>query len=236
MFIFFEGIIFFFAGLETVSTTISNALYCLILNPDYQAKLYDSLIEIYPKKDISYDNIKDAPLLDAAIKESQRLYPALNMLFRKCENPITINGYDFKKDDVVGIDVISLQNSEDYWEEPEKFRPERFLEKEFKIESDDSMLFLPFGAGPRACIASRMAFIQARFLLAQIILNYEVLRTKHTSVPPSYIRAPQQSAVRDLSLPLIANHWIVPRTHTLILLSRFQQYKSMVIGFRKREN
>ena len=140
-------IIFFFAGLETVSTTLSNALYCLILNPEYQQKLYNSLIEIYPNKEIEYETIKDAPLLDAIIKESQRIYPALNMLFRKCESPITIKGVDFLEGDVIGIDVLSLHNSEDYWPEPEKFRPERFLEKEFKIENDDSMTFLPFGAG-----------------------------------------------------------------------------------------
>ena len=48
---------------------------------------------------------------------------------------------------MIGIDIFSLQNSEDYWEEPEKFRPERFLEKDYKIESDDSMTFLPFGVG-----------------------------------------------------------------------------------------
>lgn len=50
----------------------------------------------------------------------------------------------------------------------------------------------PFDLGPRACIASRMAFIQARFLLAQIILNYEVYRTKSTTVPLRYLKAPQQ--------------------------------------------
>lgn len=192
-------------GLETVSTTLSNALYCLILNPDYQKRLFDSLIEIYPNKEIDYDNIRDAPLLDAVIKESQRLHPALNMLFRKCESPTTINGYDFKVNDVIAIDVFSLQNSEDYWEEPEKFRPERFLEQDYKIESDDRMTFLPFGVGPRACIASRMAFIQARFLLAQILLNYEVVRTEHTCVPPRYIVGPGQTTVSDFDLFCLAN-------------------------------
>lgn len=56
-------------------------------------------------------------------------------------------------------------------------------------------MFLLIDLGPRACIASRMAFIQAKFLLAQIILNYEVYRSEHTKVPPNYIRTPQQSSV-----------------------------------------
>lgn len=41
----------------------------------------------------------------------------------------------------------SLHNSEEYWKNPEKFYPERFLEKDFKIDGDESMTFLPFGAG-----------------------------------------------------------------------------------------
>ena len=45
---------------------------------------------------------------------------------------------------------FSLHNSEDYWTDPQRFYPERFLEKEFKIENDDSMTFLPFGAGEGA--------------------------------------------------------------------------------------
>lgn len=130
-----------------MSTTLSNALYCLILNPDYQQKLYDSLIEIYPKKDINYDNIKDSPLLDAIVKESQRLYPAINFLFRTCQSSCSIKNYSFQKGDVIGLDVYSLHNSEDYWPEPKKFRPERFLEKDVKIENDDSGVFMPFGAG-----------------------------------------------------------------------------------------
>lgn len=117
------------------------------MNPESQQKLYDSLIEIYPKKDIAYDNLKDAPMLSAVVKESQRLYPAINVLFRKCVTPATVKGYRFEKGDVIGIDVLSLHNSDEFWPEPEKFRPERFMEKEVKIENDDSMTFLPFGAG-----------------------------------------------------------------------------------------
>ena len=95
-----------------------------------------------------------------------------------------ISGFQFKTGDVVGIDVFSFHHSEDYWTAPEKFDPQRFLVKDFKIENDDSNVFMPFGAGPRACIASRMAFIESSFVLGQIILNYEIYRSSKTSVPP----------------------------------------------------
>lgn len=95
-----------------------------------------------------------------------------------------ICGFQFKTGDLAAIDVFSFHNSEDYWTEPEKFDPERFLGKEFKIENDDSNVFMPFGLGPRACVASRMAFIEAAFVIGQLVLNYEIYRTDKTSVPP----------------------------------------------------
>lgn len=43
--------------METVSFTISNALYCLMLHPEYQDRLYDELIALYPDKVRSFVTI-----------------------------------------------------------------------------------------------------------------------------------------------------------------------------------
>lgn len=104
-----------------------------------------------------------------------------------CEKDVEISGFQFKVGDAAAVDVYSFHNSEDYWTEPQTFQPERFLGKDFKIENDDSNVFLPFGAGPRACVASRMAFIESAYTLGQIILNYEVYRSSKTSVPPKVV-------------------------------------------------
>ena len=107
-----------------------------MLNPQYQERLYEELISLYPDKvrweekvfeegvwrkfskvaflirqssfsqTINYDNIKESPLLDAVLKESQRMFPALNMLFRVAENPIEIKGWKFEKGDLLAIDVF----------------------------------------------------------------------------------------------------------------------------------
>lgn len=138
-------VIFFFAGLETTSLTICNALYSLILNPEYQDKLYQDLIDLYPTKEITYENMGESKLLEAILQESQRQLPALNMLFRIAENPIQVKNLKIEANDVIGIDVFSLHNSPDHWENPERFYPERFLEKNVKFENDD--LFKPFGSG-----------------------------------------------------------------------------------------
>ena len=155
-----------------------------MLHPSEQEKMYEQMIAAYPDKKITYENINDAPILKAVLMESQRMRPAANMLFRVCEKDCEISGFQFKVGDAVGVDVYAMHNSEDYWTEPEKFQPERFMAKDFKIENDDSNVFLPFGSGPRACVAARFAFIESAYTLGQIILNYEVYRSSKTSVPP----------------------------------------------------
>lgn len=66
--------------------------------------------------------------------------------FRVAENPIEIKGVKIEAKEVVGIDVYSMHHSADYWgDDVDKFRPERFFEKDVKFENDD--IFRPFGSG-----------------------------------------------------------------------------------------
>lgn len=139
-----------FAGLETLATTISNTLYALALNPECQESLYNELSDLYPEPNsMSYENSRDSPLLEAVLKESQRITPVLSIMFRIAENPIAIKGVKFQAGDVVAIDVNGIHHNPEYWPSPDTFRPERFLEKEFKFVDDESSIFLPFGTGIR---------------------------------------------------------------------------------------
>ena len=140
-------LLFFFAGLETVSMTICNALYSLILNPECEQKLYEELIDLYPDKEIEYDHLKDSTYLDAVLKESQRMYPGVNGIVRIAENPIEIKGIKIEANQPVAIQVLNLHYNEDFWEEPKKFKPERFLVEGFTAENQDEIYFLPFGSG-----------------------------------------------------------------------------------------
>ena len=153
-------------------------LYCLVENPEYQDRLYGELIDLYPDKELNYENRQETPLLNAVLKESARRYPIINYLFRKAQGPMRIRNLNIQEGDVLGIDIFNLQNSPEYWEDAHLFKPERFLGKQF-INSD---VYLPFGSGPRTCVAARMAFLQCQYVLAKIILKYQIYKTKKTKL------------------------------------------------------
>ena len=172
-----------------------------MLHPEKQEKLYNELIDLYPNKEINYEQLKEANYLDAVLKESQRLYPAFNFIFRIAENAIEIKGLKIRANDAIGIDLLSLHYDKEFWgEDVKKFKPERFLDKDIKFENDDSMHFLPFGSGPRSCVAIRMASVQSKFVLAQLILNYQIYRSTHTDVPPKLVKSPQNRTFKELKL------------------------------------
>ena len=85
------------------------------------------------------------------ISESLRKYPTLSALTRVCtKSYITPTGHKIEKGDHVLIPVWSLQHDPNYFQDPDKFDPERF-------SSENKVLIkpfthLPFGEGPKACI------------------------------------------------------------------------------------
>ena len=191
-------VIFFFAGIETVAMTLSHALYCLATYPEEQQKLYADLKRLYPTGEIDYEHLHDSDLLEAFINESQRLYPALNRLTRVAENAIEIKGLRIDKGQAVGINVYALHMDPDFWSEPSRFQPERWLEPGFKAEDENAIHFAPFGAGIRKCVAARMATVQVKYLLMRIILSYEIFKTDRTQI--HYMKNPMAMTFTELLL------------------------------------
>ncbi|KAF3419837.1 hypothetical protein E2986_12541, partial [Frieseomelitta varia] len=82
---------FFVAGFETSSTTMTNALYELALNPDIQDKLRQEIDENFARNDgdFKYENVNDMKYLDKVYKETLRKYPPIGVLPRRAVRPYT---------------------------------------------------------------------------------------------------------------------------------------------------
>ncbi|CAL4058794.1 unnamed protein product, partial [Meganyctiphanes norvegica] len=106
--------------------------------------------------------------------ETQRMYPVGNLLERKCTKEYLLPGTNIKleKNRMVQIPVWSLQNDERFWKEPKKFNPDRFLpENKGDIVQGT---FLPFGLGPRNCIAMRFAQMELKIAVARLVQEFQL--------------------------------------------------------------
>ncbi|XP_046677665.1 probable cytochrome P450 6d5 [Homalodisca vitripennis] len=178
-------VIFLSAGSETVARTIGFTLFEISRHPDIQQKLQQEVDSVLSRhKDWSYDALKDMTYLDEVIQESQRIYNLLPMLMRECVRPYKVPDSDLiiEKGTLILIPVTGLHKDPQYYPEPCQFNPDRFKGNNFKPSST----FLPFGDGPRICIAMRFAVMEVKAGVAKVMSQYTVELSDKTQLPLQY--------------------------------------------------
>ena len=156
------------AGHETTATAIAWSLYWVHRYPQIKAKLVAEIASLgtNPKP----MEIAKLPFLDAVCKETLRIYPVAMLTFpRVVQEPMELMGYKLEIGQILMGCIYLLHQREDVYPEPRKFKPERFLEREFSAYE-----FFPFGGGKRRCIGEALAQLEMKLVLATIISQYEL--------------------------------------------------------------
>ncbi|XP_045770963.1 cytochrome P450 6B5-like [Maniola jurtina] len=169
-----QCVLFFAAGFETTSTTLSFLLYELAKNKMVQEKMIAEVDEYFSKhQSIEYECINTMPYTESCIEECLRLYPALGLLTREVMHDYSLpTGVRLKRGDRIHIPVYHIQRNPDHFPEPEVYRPERFFGDEKK--NIKPYTHMPFGEGPRICIGKRFAKMPMHAALLKIFKNYRV--------------------------------------------------------------
>lgn len=162
-------------------------MYELSKNQNVQTKLRSEIKNILLKHNgkIPYEtvaNSSEMPYLHQVLCETLRLYNVLPVLDRECNEPNGVSLEPFSDFTIpcgmpVFICTYAMSRDEKYFPSPLKFDPNRFsLENINKIPS----VYLPFGAGPRACIAEKLALIQTKVAVLSILRNFKIEMTENT--------------------------------------------------------
>ncbi|XP_001360361.3 cytochrome P450 6g1 [Drosophila pseudoobscura] len=174
--------VFFTAGFETSSSTMSFALYELAKNSHLQTRLRQEINEALVEGggNLSYEKIQSLEYLAMVVDEVLRMYPVLPFLDReynsiKDQPDLSLKPYydfTFEHGTPVFIPIYGLQHDPKYWPKPEQFDPERFSPENRK--SIEAMAYQPFGSGPHNCIGSRIGLLQTKLGLVHILKNHSV--------------------------------------------------------------
>lgn len=150
--------------METISTALIHVLLKLAIHQDVQAKLYEEIIGTFPDEKIAYDDIGKSKYLDAVVSETLRIHPAINRLFRICVGDTDFGEFKVNKGQLVGVSVYNIHHNPALFPEPDKFRPERFVNNEV----DNNFLYL-FGGGPSIVSCSSLGCCNFKFNLSLIL-------------------------------------------------------------------
>jgi len=165
-----------FGGAYSTGSTVGNALYLLARNPKYIQRLRKELEGI---KEWNYEALMNAKFLDAVIRETQRLTSPVPFWTRTSpvEQDIELaNGKICPKNTMLFISNYTLMRSESHYAQAHQFRPERWLDDNFKANHDyGSEFYCPQGAGPRQCKGLPFSKVINRVCVAAIVAKLDLL-------------------------------------------------------------
>jgi cytochrome P450 len=166
------------AGHETTATALFWSLYLLALDPATQEELAAEARRA--RASGSFDTAK-LTFTRAVLDETMRLYPPAFLIVRAAAGPDTLAGFHVASRDVVLISPWLLHRHEKLWDQPNAFRPSRFLPG---APPPDRFAYLPFGVGPRVCIGAQFALTEATLALAKLIAEFNVELIDRAPVVP----------------------------------------------------
>ncbi|EFA75913.1 hypothetical protein PPL_10485 [Heterostelium album PN500] len=167
------------AGSDTsASIMIWFGLY-MINYPDVQEKIANELKKLNTNK-INLMHKPNTPYTMAVLKEVLRIRPITPLgLSRTCYEDTEICGYFIPKRTQILMNIFSVHHNPKYWPNPEEFNPDRFMTEESTTNYHD--IWIPFGTGPRNCVASNLAIDEIYIAISNIILNFKL--TSSTGSP-----------------------------------------------------
>lgn len=168
------------AGHETTANALTWTWFELGRHPDVLAKLAAE-VDALGRRAVTVEDLPRLPFHLAVVEESMRLHPPAYMTGREAMEAVEIGGHRLPKGSIVAVNIRGIHRRPDYFPAPDAFMPERMLPEPKKARPRHH--YLPFGAGPRVCIGSHFALLEAQLSLATMVQRAR-LRLLATHVEP----------------------------------------------------
>lgn len=186
-----EVVTLFLAGHETTALALTWSCYQLALHPEIDAALASELGQA--PADLATAQLGQLPLAGRVLSETLRLHPPAYVVPRLCAEPLTLGGYRIEPGAEVWMWTYFMHHDARWFEEPERFRPERFLPEAEAARRPNT--FIPFGAGSRACVGKHFADLEAILCLAALLRRFKLhlVSPRTVRIHPRITLAPGRS-------------------------------------------
>lgn len=186
-------------GQDTIAVGLTWALYWIHKLPRVRQRLVEELDSL---SDLSNTTaVTQLSYLTAVCQETLRFYPVIMAsLPRVLKTSLKVMGYEFPAGTQVFPDIYSAHQREEAYPNPQEFKPERFLNRQFSPYE-----YFPFGGGNRRCIGAAFASFQMKLVLAKILSRYQMALVDSRPIHPVR-HGPGLVPSRDVKLQVIAPH------------------------------
>jgi len=189
------------AGHETTAALLTWTMFELSQQPELYGRVQSEIDGVLSGRNPTYDDILKLPLLRLCLAETLRMYPQPPLLIRRAlDDDMLPQGFAKNKTFIPrGTDIFistwNMHRSPEYWDEPNTYRPERFLSSYnnsknpksqwagfrpstsmqlYPNEVNSDFAFIPFGGGSRKCVGDQFAMMESVITIALIIQRFDL--------------------------------------------------------------
>jgi sterol 14-demethylase len=167
-----------FAGHHTSSGTASWAMIELMRHPEVMASVVAELDELYAPdvdgtvSEVSFQALREIPVLESALKETLRLHPPLIILMRLVQEDFELLGHTIEAGSVIAASPRVSNRIEDDFPRADEFDPGRYLDPR-QEDLQNRWTWIPFGAGKHRCVGNAFAMMQMKAIFSVILRDFE---------------------------------------------------------------
>ncbi|KAM9323992.1 cytochrome P450 2F2-like [Gastrophryne carolinensis] len=179
----------FFAGTETMSTTLRFAFLLLMKHPDIAEKIHQEIDNVIARRPPGYKDRNRMPFTEAFIHEVQRYADVIPLaLLHKLTKRTQVRNYTFQKGTIFIPFLTSVHFDKTQFKDPANFNVHNFLDENGKFIKNDALM--PFSAGKRICPGEMLATMEFFLFLTTILQNFTIkslIAPEEISVAPDSV-------------------------------------------------
>jgi cytochrome P450 len=190
-----EVMTLFMAGHETTAVALSWTWYLLAQHPDVDARLAQELRTVLNGRRPTVGDLPRLPYTEMVVTESMRLYPPAYAIGREAARPSEVAGQPVRRGVIVIVPTWVVHRDARWFPAPEEFRPERWADD--LARRLPRYAYFPFGGGPRQCVGSAFAMMEAVLVLATLARCFRLELAPDQRVSPTpYVTLRPEPGVR----------------------------------------
>src|SRR6266581_3943242 len=160
------------AGHETTANALTWTWHLLSRNPEAMDRMRAELRSVLGDRVPTHEDLPSIAYTRRVLEESLRLYPPAWIVGRRALGDDRLGDTDIVAGSVVAMSPYIVHRHPRYWDDPERFDPDRFTKDQ--MAGRKTFAYFPFGGGPRLCIGHNMALIEAQLVLATAARRFDV--------------------------------------------------------------
>jgi sterol 14-demethylase len=191
-----------FAGHHTTSGTAAWTLIEMLRNPSVMQDVTTEMDGLYADgSEVSYQALREMPVLESSIKEALRLHPPLIILLRVAKEDVEVEGVRIAAGKMVAASPAVSNRIDESFPDADEFHPERYLDPRHE-DLESPWNWIPFGAGRHRCVGAAFAMMQLKAIFSVLLQDWEL----ELAQPPETYRNDHSKMVVQLAQPCVVRY------------------------------